>query len=124
MKPLNLRFIKSSPKLDNSLKKDIETLSLKICTASDTDFNSIEFAIRKGIPYVIDFFNPAAIAEKTILHDNNFNWLAQTTSDYLIDLANKESINLENYSWKKFLNGEIVKTKISQKKPTRKKKSV
>jgi hypothetical protein len=124
IKPLNLRYRKTNVKLDSSIKKEIEANSLKICSALDLDFNSIEFAVRKGIPYIIDFYNPAANCDKSILHESNFEWLVQTTSEYLIKLAINGKKENSNYSWNEFLNSKILEPAIIPKKRGRKKKIV
>ena len=42
------------PKLHARVEKDVKT----ICTALGYDLNTVEFAIKDGIPYAIDFHEP------------------------------------------------------------------
>jgi hypothetical protein len=68
------------------------------------DFNTVELAIRDGIPYAIDFCNPAPDAERTSVGEENFEWVVETSANYAIEkaMANKEGE--DNLTW-----GEYVK---------------
>lgn len=59
----------------------------KICETLGYDFNTIEFAVRDGIPYAIDFTNPAPDAEKTSVGEENFEWILENAAKYLIECA-------------------------------------
>jgi glutathione synthase/RimK-type ligase-like ATP-grasp enzyme len=48
-----------SPELHARVEKDVKT----ICEALGYDLNTVEFAIKDGVPYAIDFMNPAPDAE-------------------------------------------------------------
>ena len=48
-----------APKLAERVTNDVRTL----CTALGYDINTVEFAIKDGVPYAIDFMNPAPDAE-------------------------------------------------------------
>jgi len=69
------------------------------------DFNTVEFAIRNGVPYAIDFCNPAPDAEVTSVGQDNFEWVVETAADYAIERAKKQKDNQDNLTW-----GEYVKT--------------
>ena len=68
------------------------------------DFNTVELAVRDGVPYAIDFCNPAPDAERTSVGEENFEWVVETAANYAIEkaLANKEGE--DNLTW-----GEYVK---------------
>jgi hypothetical protein len=51
------------------------------------DMNSIEFAIRDGVPYAIDFMNPAPDFDINSLTPKYFNWAVKTMADYCIEMA-------------------------------------
>ena len=38
---------------------------LKLCRALGYDLNTVEFAVEDGVPYAIDFLNPAPDADRT-----------------------------------------------------------
>lgn len=69
------------------LKKEMEETCTKICETLGYDFNTIEFAVRDGIPYAIDFTNPAPDAEKTSVGEDNFEWILKHAAKYLIECA-------------------------------------
>ena len=64
------------------------------------DFNTVELAVRDGVPYAIDFCNPAPDAERTSVGDENFEWVVETAANYAIEkaLANKEGFLASNNS--------------------------
>ena len=47
------------------LLKQMEEIVIKLNRYLGYDFNTVEIAIRDGVPYAIDFCNPAPDAEKT-----------------------------------------------------------
>lgn len=81
----------------------LEDLCIKICTMLSYDFNTIEFAVRDGIPYAIDYMNPAPDAERTSVQEDNFEWVLQTTASYLIELAEEGRKVPSEYAWSSFI---------------------
>lgn len=69
------------------------------------DFNTVEFAVRDGIPYAIDFCNPAPDAEVTSVGQDNFEWVVETAASYAIERAKAQRDDRDNLTW-----GEYVKT--------------
>ncbi|MFM8771049.1 MAG: RimK family alpha-L-glutamate ligase [Candidatus Kapaibacterium sp.] len=82
----------------------LEDYCIKICTMLGYEFNTIEFAVRDGIPYAIDYMNPAPDAERTSVQEDNFLWVLKTTADYLIELAQQGRRVPSEYAWSSFLN--------------------
>src|SRR6187549_805662 len=68
------------------------------------DFNTVEFALRDGIPYAIDFCNPAPDAERTSVGDENFEWVVETSANYAIEKAQAQVDGADNLTW-----GEYIK---------------
>ena len=64
------------------------------------DFNTVELAVRDGVPYAIDFCNPAPDAERTSVGEENFEWVVETAANYAIEKA------MENKEGKIILPGE------------------
>ena len=71
------------PKLQARVEKDART----IVKAFGYDMNSIEFAIRDGVPYAIDFMNPAPDFDINSLTTEYFNWAVEHMADLVIRLA-------------------------------------
>jgi hypothetical protein len=51
------------------------------------DFNTVELAVRDGVPYAIDFCNPAPDADRNSVGDENFEWVVETAANYAIEKA-------------------------------------
>ena len=73
------------------------------------DFNTVELAIRDGIPYAIDFCNPAPDAEKSSVGPDNFNWVVETAADYAIERAMAQQDDRDNLTWGKYLGHSVGK---------------
>jgi len=67
------------------------------------DFNTVELAVRDGIPYAIDFCNPAPDAERTSVGEDNFNWVVETSADYAIERATAHQDGTDNLTWGEYL---------------------
>ncbi|RNI23018.1 ATP-grasp domain-containing protein [Rufibacter latericius] len=84
------------------------------------DFNTVEFAIRDGIPYAIDFCNPAPDAELTSVGEENFEWVVETAATYAIQRAKHHWPNADNLTWGKFVTSGAAKAPlIGSPKPVR-----
>ena len=49
------------------------------------DFCTLEFAVRDGIPYAIDFLNPAPDAAVDSVGEDNFRWVVEHAAKWLIE---------------------------------------
>jgi len=61
--------------------------AIKINQALGYDMNTVEFAIKDGMPYAIDFTNPAPDFELSSLTEHYFQWVVNAMADLCIDLA-------------------------------------
>jgi hypothetical protein len=68
------------------------------------DFNTVELAVRDGIPYAIDFCNPAPDADRNSVGEENFEWVVETAANYAIEKATSHVEGADNLTW-----GEYVK---------------
>ncbi len=94
----------------------LEDLCIKICKMLGYDFNTVEFAVRDGIPYAIDYMNPAPDAERSSVQEKNFEWILDTTSSYLIELAKEGRKVPSEYHWSSFIGKGRGKAKKAAKK--------
>jgi hypothetical protein len=69
------------------------------------DMNSIEWAIRGGVPYAIDFMNPAPDFDVYSLTQEYFDWVVRTMADFTIRLAKQPRPAPGPQSWTRFLQG-------------------
>ncbi|HHB79382.1 MAG TPA: hypothetical protein ENK85_09140 [Saprospiraceae bacterium] len=83
-------------------KKLLQTMKnyvIRLNQALGYDINTVEFAVRKGIPYAIDFFNPAPDADLNSVGVDNFNWVVQQVAEYAIQRAQSHRPNQLNLTW-------------------------
>lgn len=93
-----------SPELYKRVERDVIT----ICKALGYDLNTVEFAIKDGVPYAIDFMNPAPDAELASVGEYNHNWIVNAMTEFVIEKLSGESGQPE-YRWTTMLSGESGK---------------
>ena len=76
-----------APTLGARIVKD----SLTLMRALGYDMCSLEFAVRDGIPYAIDFMNPAPDMDVNSLTPHYFDWAVQGMADLVIRLAKEKT---------------------------------
>jgi glutathione synthase/RimK-type ligase-like ATP-grasp enzyme len=107
--PHHLRY-NSNFEPDAAKLKQMEEIVLKLNSSLGYDFNTVELAVRDGIPYAIDFCNPAPDAERTSVGDDNFDWVVETSATYAIERALQQEAGKDNLTW-----GEFVKNAVNGK---------
>jgi hypothetical protein len=104
--PRERRYIPGDDFLAPPLRTRVINDALTICRALGYDMNSIEFAIRDGVPYAIDFMNPAPDMDINSLTPTYFDWVVQHMTDLAIALAKKPRRQVKDLKWEKmFLKG-------------------
>lgn len=93
-----------SPELSRRVVKDVRTL----CTALGYDLNTVEFAIKDGVPYAIDFMNPAPDAELQSVGGFYHRWVTDAVTN-LVFKRLAEGAELPRYRWDALLNPEPSK---------------
>jgi hypothetical protein len=101
--PHHLRYVVENPNKDPKLMALIEDYVLRLNHALGYDFNTVEFAIRDGVPYAIDFCNPAPDAELTSVGKENFDWVVKHSADYAIERAKENKVGANNLTWGTFV---------------------
>jgi hypothetical protein len=64
--------------------------------------NTVEFAVEDGVPYAIDFMNPAPDAEARSVGEENFDWIVQAVAELAVRTALAPQRPL-TYRWDEFL---------------------
>ncbi len=101
------------------LMKTITDYTLKLNKALGYDFNTVEFAIRNGIPYAIDFCNPAPDADIHSVGQENFDWIVEHSAKLAIEKGKAHKPKKNNTSWGTFLkNASTPPVKPAAKKVT------
>jgi hypothetical protein len=85
------------------LLKQMEEIVIKLNKYLGYDFNTVELAVRDGVPYAIDFCNPAPDAEKVSVGDDNFEWVVETAANYAIERAMEHKADTDNLTWGEYI---------------------
>jgi glutathione synthase/RimK-type ligase-like ATP-grasp enzyme len=106
--PHHLRYVASfSPSPERY--QLMEEIVLRINKYLGYDFNTVELALRDGVPYAIDFCNPAPDAEVKSVGQENFDWVIETAANYAIERAQAAEPGRDNLTW-----GQYIKTGAAQ----------
>jgi hypothetical protein len=81
------------------LYNTMHNYALDICKAFGYDMNTVEFAVKDGVPYAIDFMNPAPDMDVNSLGQTNFDWMVQSMADMTITLAKSNASTRSRYDW-------------------------
>ena len=81
------------------VQQDVLTLN----RALGYDINTVEFAIKDGIPYAIDFMNPAPDAELASVGEFYHNWLTSAVTDLVLRRLSERQ-DAPRYRWDALLN--------------------
>lgn len=92
--------------------KEMEGIVLRICHYLGYDFNTVELALRDGVPYAIDFCNPAPDAEVTSVGQENFDWVVETAANYAIEKALEHKDGMDNLTWGTYISNSSSKKKL------------
>jgi hypothetical protein len=101
--PHHLRYVADFSPSPERLKQ-MTDIVLRINKYLGYDFNTVELAVRDGIPYAIDFCNPAPDADLPSVGAENFEWVVETAANYAIEKALSLKEGQDNLTW-----GEYVK---------------
>jgi hypothetical protein len=100
------RYVLNPPPIEPELKARLERDCLTICEALGYDLNTVEFAVEDGVPYAIDFMNPAPDADIHSVGEANFRWIVDTVAAYAVKKALGDEQPQTEYRWSRFLNGD------------------
>lgn len=118
--PHHLRYVADfdTPK---ALHDQMEEYVLRLCEGLGYDFNTVEFAVKDGIPYAIDFCNPAPDADVASVGQENFDWVVETAATYAIERAQAHQDGQNNLTWGTFMRDNAAAP--ASKKTTTKRKT-
>lgn len=115
-RPHHERYVQDAPSMDGALRERIVGDSIKLCRALGYDLNTLEFAVEDGVPYAIDFLNPAPDAERTSVGDANFEWIVNAVAEFAVRKA-QEPASQPAYHWAAFLGGSASRGAASSPAP-------
>jgi hypothetical protein len=102
--PFHERYLKQPPAYDPALIARVEQDALTLCRALGYDLNTVEFAVEDGVPYAIDFMNPAPDADPHSVGQANFDWIVEAVASFAVRKA-RETPGEADYRWSTFLRG-------------------
>ena len=79
--------MQDAPPLDAAFEARLRRDALALCEALGYDLNTVEFAVRRGIPHAIDFMNCAPDADLHSVGRENFDWIVNSMAEFLIEVA-------------------------------------
>lgn len=110
--PHHLRYVVEGPKADQRIYDIVHEYTLKLCNALGYDINTVEFAIRDGIPYAIDFCNPVPDANLESVGQENFDWVINAVTNMCIEKALSHKEGADNLTWGSYIknasHGNII----------------
>ena len=104
--PHHLRYDARMPD-DPKLIELIKSYVLKLNEYLGYDFNTVEFAVRDGIPYAIDFCNPAPDADLHSVGQENWDWVVEHAAKYAVERAQEHKPGVDNLTWGKYIRQSI-----------------
>jgi glutathione synthase/RimK-type ligase-like ATP-grasp enzyme len=117
------RYVKNAPPVEPALAERIREDCLRLTEALGYDFDTLEFAARGGVPYAIDFLNPAPDADPASVGEENFRWVLEHAAEWLVERVGQAAEPPSRLDWRTLLSPETGKTVAAPrpgKRPARK----
>jgi len=109
--PHHLRYVADFKPSAERLAQ-MEDIVLRINRYLGYDFNTVELALRDGVPYAIDFCNPAPDADIKSVGQENFDWVVETAANYAIEKAQAQVDGADNLTWGEYIKRSSAKQKL------------
>jgi len=119
--PFHERYVKNPPPTDPKLYERVNRDAQTLCRALGYDLNTVEFAVENGIPYAIDFMNPAPDADVNSVGQANFEWIVNAVAELAVKKALSDESSTRELRWASFLAGETA-PEIKPSKPSARKR--
>ena len=74
-------------KVPDAMAERVTHDAIALCDALGYDLNTVELAVRDGVPYAIDFMNCAPDADLHSVGQENFDWIVNAMSEFLMERA-------------------------------------
>jgi hypothetical protein len=106
--PFHLRYVRNGPPVQQALLDKVHEGVLALNRGLGYDFNTVEFAVRDGIPYAIDFCNPAPDADVNSIGEDNFAWVVEAAANMAIRKAQSFVAGRNNLTWGEFIRNSAA----------------
>jgi len=114
------RYVLDPPDYDKKLIARVKKDAVTLCKALGYDLNTVEFAVEDGIPYAIDFMNPAPDADLNSVGAESFEWIVNEVANLAVKKA-KTAPHLLELRWAQFLGAAAPAKQAPAKKHAAKK---
>ena len=111
-RPHDQRYIQDPPVYDPKLLARVEADALTLCRALGYDLNTVEFAVEGGVPYAIDFMNPAPDADFYSVGQENFHWIVDAVARLAVEKAQRDPGTRGELRCLSLLNGELNQSEV------------
>jgi hypothetical protein len=108
--PHHLRYAVDGAGTDPKLLATLHDYVLRLNNALGYDFNTVELAVRGGIPYAIDFCNPAPDADVASVGEANYEWIVEAAANMAIRRAQAQVPGQDNLTWGEFVQKGAART--------------
>ena len=115
--PHHLRYVVNGPPAAAKLVKKVHDYVLDLCHGLGYDFNTVEMAVRDGVPYAIDFCNPAPDADVKSVGQENFEWVVEHAAKMAIERARAQKPGQDNLTWGSFVRQSVADFESTGSKP-------
>lgn len=105
--PHENRYVKNPQAKTKKLMETVEDYVLRLNKALGYDFNTVELAVRDGVPYAIDFCNPAPDADVHSVGQENFEWIVEAAANMAIRRALSHKEGKNNLTWGEFIKESV-----------------
>ncbi|MDL5046804.1 hypothetical protein QQ054_12260 [Oscillatoria amoena NRMC-F 0135] len=105
--PHHLRYVVNTGPASEKMVKKVHDYVLKLNHALGYDFNTVEMAVRGGVPYAIDFCNPAPDADVNSVGQENFDWVVEHAAQMAIERAQQQKPGKDNLTWGTFVTDSV-----------------
>jgi len=112
--PIFQRYLVVDNYLEPAVEERVRRETILINEALGYDINTVEFAIADGIPYAIDYMNPAPDADWWSVGSVYFKWLTVKVADLAIETALHGEPTLTGHRWDHLLKDEIKRPGVGQ----------
>ena len=110
--PVFQRYLVVDDYLDPVVDERVRRETILINEALGYDINTVEFAIKDGVPYAIDYMNPAPDADWWSVGSIYFKWMVEKIADLAIETALHGEPTIKRHRWDDLLSSDIERPAI------------
>jgi glutathione synthase/RimK-type ligase-like ATP-grasp enzyme len=99
--PHENRYARGATPIESALEERLTSDCLKLAGALGYEFDTVELAMRDGVPYAIDFLNPAPDADVASIGPDNFEWVVERSAKWLVERVKEGPKPSRAWAWQK-----------------------